>query len=156
MRTTTPEPPDYLTVEEAARILRIGRTAAYSLARKWRETDGREGLPVTEFGRLLRVPRAALERLTGGLVTAMPAVVNEMPSVASGSPIAEAPHPSPHATNQRHRRCVSLTSSDQPTLPLTLTRHAPAHRTRPTSQAQTVASAMRELLPESCRESLAC
>ncbi len=33
--------PDCLTIEEAARILRIGRTAAYSLDRQWRDTDGK-------------------------------------------------------------------------------------------------------------------
>lgn len=52
--------PDVLTVEEAAKILRIGRGAAYDLARRWRVTNGREGLPVVSFGRSLRVPRAAL------------------------------------------------------------------------------------------------
>jgi hypothetical protein len=53
--------PQTLTVEEAARILRIGRTAAYALAREWRATNGRSGLPVLELGRTLRVPRHALE-----------------------------------------------------------------------------------------------
>ena len=57
------ELPVVLTVEEAAEILRIGRGAAYELARRWRETDGEEGLPVVTFGRSLRVPRAALLRL---------------------------------------------------------------------------------------------
>jgi len=52
--------PDVLTVEEAAKVLRIGRGAAYDLARRWRVTNGREGLPVVSFGRSLRVPRAAL------------------------------------------------------------------------------------------------
>ncbi len=52
--------PDVLTVEEAAKVLRIGRGAAYELARRWRVTNGREGLPVVSFGRSLRVPRAAL------------------------------------------------------------------------------------------------
>lgn len=52
-----------LTVEEAAKVLRIGREAAYDLARQWRVTGGREGLPVVRFGRSLRVPRAALLRL---------------------------------------------------------------------------------------------
>jgi len=56
-----------LTVEEAARVLRIGRTTAYALAREWRATGGRSGLPVLELGRSLRVPRAALERLLDGL-----------------------------------------------------------------------------------------
>jgi excisionase family DNA binding protein len=55
--------PEVLTVEEAAAVLRIGRGAAYELARVWRATDGREGLPVVTLGRSLRVPRAALRRL---------------------------------------------------------------------------------------------
>lgn len=59
------ERPEMLTMAEAASVLRIGRTAAYQLARRWRETDGREGLPVVRLGRLLRVPRAALEELLG-------------------------------------------------------------------------------------------
>lgn len=61
----TPEPQTF-TVEEAARILRIGRTAAYALARQWRTTGGRSGLPVLELGRTLRVPRAALTHLLAG------------------------------------------------------------------------------------------
>jgi excisionase family DNA binding protein len=51
-----------LTVEEAAKKLRIGRGTAYALARRWRETNGREGLPVIKLGRTLRVPRAAFDR----------------------------------------------------------------------------------------------
>jgi hypothetical protein len=54
---------EVLTVEEAAAILRIGRNAAYSLARQWRATGGREGLPCIELGRTLRVPRAGLQQL---------------------------------------------------------------------------------------------
>jgi excisionase family DNA binding protein len=57
------ELPEFLTVEEAAQVLRIGRTSAYLLTQQWRYTGGREGLPVTRLGRLLRVPRAALVRL---------------------------------------------------------------------------------------------
>jgi excisionase family DNA binding protein len=55
--------PEFLTVEEAAEVLRIGRTAAYLLTRRWRDSGGQEGLPVERLGRLLRVPRAALERI---------------------------------------------------------------------------------------------
>jgi excisionase family DNA binding protein len=55
--------PEVLTVEEAAAVLRIGRGVAYELARRWRQSGGREGLPVIELGRCLRVPRAALEQL---------------------------------------------------------------------------------------------
>lgn len=55
--------PAVLTVEEAAAVLRIGRGAAYELARRFRVTGGKEGLPVVTLGRSLRVPRAALLRL---------------------------------------------------------------------------------------------
>ena len=60
------ELPDFLTVEEAAAILRIGRTAAYEQARRYEDTDGQDGIPVIRVGRLMRVPRHALERWNGG------------------------------------------------------------------------------------------
>jgi hypothetical protein len=52
-------------MDEAAEILRIGRNQVYELARVWRATGGERGVPVVEFGRLLRVPKAALMRLAG-------------------------------------------------------------------------------------------
>ena len=56
--------PEVLTVEEAASVLRIGRGAAYELARQYRTSGGKTGLPVVELGvRCLRVPKAALRRL---------------------------------------------------------------------------------------------
>ena len=55
--------PEVLTVEEAAAVLRIGRGAAYELARQWRASGGRHGLPVLTLGRSLRVPRSALARM---------------------------------------------------------------------------------------------
>jgi hypothetical protein len=68
LRVVRPTPslddlPEVLTVEEAAAVLRIGRGAAYELARVWRDSGGREGLPVVVLGRSLRVPRHALRRL---------------------------------------------------------------------------------------------
>lgn len=56
-------PPEVLTVEEAAALLRISRNSAYALARRWLATDGAEGLPVVKLGRTLRVPRPALLRM---------------------------------------------------------------------------------------------
>jgi excisionase family DNA binding protein len=117
MPTTTPGPPDFFTVEEAARILRIGRTAAYELARKWRATDGRDGLPVVAFGRLLRVPRTALEALGGGpLATACTAMIEKPKPAPPPEPIAH-----PIRTRRRpanHSRTRS-TSSNQTALPFT-------------------------------------
>ncbi len=52
-----------LTVEEAALVLRIGRGAAYAAARRWRDTKGRDGLPVIAFGRSLRVPADVLKQM---------------------------------------------------------------------------------------------
>jgi len=43
--------PPFLTIEEAARLLRIGRTTAYLQARLYHETGGREGLPNVCLGR---------------------------------------------------------------------------------------------------------
>jgi len=72
------ELPEVLTVEEAARVLRIGRNAAYEQARRWRETGGSEGLPVIHFGRTLRVPRRALAEMmalkANGRVPTTPAI----------------------------------------------------------------------------------
>lgn len=66
MTTSETTPAEVLTIEEAADILRISRNSAYMLARRWRDTDGREGLPVIELGRNLCVPRAGLTRLPEG------------------------------------------------------------------------------------------
>ena len=61
--------PDFMTVDEAAKVVRLGRTAAYAAAARFEATGGAEGLPVVRFGRLLRVPRAQLERIAGGALS---------------------------------------------------------------------------------------
>lgn len=59
-----------LTVEEAAVVLRIGRSLAYQLAREYEASGGVAGLPVIRVGACLRVPRWALLELayTGRVV----------------------------------------------------------------------------------------
>lgn len=52
-----------LTVDEAAQILRIGRSLAYNLARRYEASGCTQGLPVIRFGTCLRVPRWALMQL---------------------------------------------------------------------------------------------
>ena len=60
-----------LTVTEAASELRIGRSLAYELARRYLDSGERDGLPVIRLGAAcLRVPRWALDELrrTGRVV----------------------------------------------------------------------------------------
>ncbi len=64
--------PDCLTIEEAARVLRMSRTTAYEQARVYRATDGKAGLPNFGVGGCFRVPTAALERMLGRPVTRVP------------------------------------------------------------------------------------
>lgn len=59
--------PEVLTIDEAADVLRISRNTAYALAKQWRDSGGKEGLPVIELGRNLRVPRHGLAQLLTGL-----------------------------------------------------------------------------------------
>lgn len=105
LRTVTGEGlPDLLTVEEAAEILRIGRTKAYDLARQWRSTNGERGLPVLDFGNVLRVPRHALETMVGGALHS----VGALRLVESGEPPETALAPRrdavPTRPGQRPRR----------------------------------------------------
>lgn len=101
----------FLTVEEAAKRLRIGRTLAYQLARRYRSTDGAEGLPVVAFGSVLRVPRARLEELAGGPIDeSAPTPVVELDAHDIVVPAVSKPA-------RRPRRATR--SSAQPTLPFT-------------------------------------
>ncbi len=67
----TAEIPDFLTVEEAGRVLRIGRTAAYQQAHRWLDTSS-DGLPVVWVGGSLRVPLAQFEQHYNIRVRAIP------------------------------------------------------------------------------------
>jgi excisionase family DNA binding protein len=57
----------FLTVTEAAALLRLSRSAAYILARRSMETGGREGIPAVRIGRSIRIPSLALDRWANGL-----------------------------------------------------------------------------------------
>jgi excisionase family DNA binding protein len=63
--STVTEAGPFLRVVEAAQFLRISRTSAYALTRRFLDTDGREGLPAVRIGRSVRVPIAALEQMAG-------------------------------------------------------------------------------------------
>ena len=76
--------PDFLTVEEAAEVLRLGRTAAYREVRKYEATNGAIGIPVERFGKQFRVPRYPIEAKLGGPITR---------PLASTMPTEETPPP---------------------------------------------------------------
>ena len=93
--------PDLLTVEEAARVLRIGRTKAYALTQEWRASGGKTGLPVVDLGSVLRVPRHALETVIGASLTG-PAFAP--PVEISPIPIPIAPRPAVRQSRTSSRR----------------------------------------------------
>jgi hypothetical protein len=106
--------PDFITVEQAAAIIGIGRTCAYQLAR--RAADFGEGtFPAVRFGKQLRVPRRKLEDLTGGPIT-VPA--------GAGRTITTTSHDEPDTTtNTDHPPTTNTvdtpTDLPQPPLPFT-------------------------------------
>jgi excisionase family DNA binding protein len=99
--------PDFLTVEEAAAVLRIGRSKAYELAREYLATDGASGMPVIRLGKQLRVPRALLECWMGGPIT-WPIVNNRSPAASPVVSIASTTHRS--RPNRRNASTSQQTS----------------------------------------------
>ncbi len=54
-----------LSVVEAGRLLRMGRSKAYVQARRFIDTKGQEGIPTIEFGHRLVCPTAKILELVG-------------------------------------------------------------------------------------------
>jgi excisionase family DNA binding protein len=54
--------PRFLTVEQAGKLLQLGRSKTYELTVQWERTAGRSGLPFVWFGNQKRVPLDALMR----------------------------------------------------------------------------------------------
>ncbi|MGH8973295.1 MAG: hypothetical protein ACRD0C_08820 [Acidimicrobiia bacterium] len=90
--------PPFLTVAEAGRLLRIGRTKAYELTREWRVTGGRSGLPVVDLGDVLRVPGPAIERMLVTGVTPTDGACPRKPNVVDGPVPAVSSTDTPPAT----------------------------------------------------------
>ncbi len=108
----TQEGRPFLTVEEAARRLRIGRTLAYQLASRYRATGGAEGLPVVQLGSVLRVPRARLEELAGG-----PLEDREPPAVVDLETRREPANETRTRRTHRARRSTPTSEATQSGLP---------------------------------------
>lgn len=112
------------TVEEAAALLRIGRTLAYALARRYEASGGTAGLPVVRVGNKLRVPRWALLELAvnGRVVNLFGLACAEVdptePPNDKRSRDATVNPTAQHATRvKRHRAPRSLIAVEQLQLP---------------------------------------
>lgn len=92
----------FLTIGEAASMLRVGRTKAYAMAKEWRETGGRRGLPVVDFGDVLRVPLHALEKLVDDALAASPTAPATAPPDEPPA-LDPTPMPSKPSRSRRHR-----------------------------------------------------
>ena len=66
--------PVLLTVEEAAAVIRIGRTLAYDMVGRYEASGGTDGLPAIRVSSCLRVPKWALAEWisTGRVVCLIP------------------------------------------------------------------------------------
>ncbi len=60
--------PPFLTVEQAAEVLQLGRSKTYELTTEWEDSGGQSGLPFIWIGRQKRVPREAIERMVRALL----------------------------------------------------------------------------------------
>lgn len=56
--------PPFMTVEQAAKALQLGRSKTYELTVEWERSGGRTGLPFVRFGHQKRIPRTALVQFT--------------------------------------------------------------------------------------------
>ena len=134
--------PPFLTVEEAGRLLKIGRTKAYDLTREWRATGGRSGLPVVDLGDVLRVPGPAIEQMLGiGLGASHPgleptgkrsclAAVDPAVPVDTPAPAQEPPAPAA----ERSPTAPTVHRDVPGSAPLVAGARTPRQRRRPTNQ----------------------
>lgn len=65
--------PPFMTVEQAAEVLQLGRSKTYELTVEWERTSGASGLPFVRFGSQKRIPRAALVQMIESTLTCPPA-----------------------------------------------------------------------------------
>ena len=106
------EVPDLLTVDEVARVLRIGRTTAYQEVNRFTATGGAAGIPVIVVGGQKRIPRARLEALIGGPVHLPP------PAARTVAAPTDVVGPCGQTTKKPTRRAQRITSTPASQLPI--------------------------------------
>ena len=104
--------PEFLTVIEAGRVLRVGRTVAYAETKRYRDTNGAEGIPCVEIGGQVRVPTAKLEALAGRPIDE----ASIAPRPAKVTPRLAPPPPPTPTTTHSSRPSRTKRPDDQPRL----------------------------------------
>ena len=101
-----------LTIDEAARLLRIGRSKAYEMAATYTSSGGMQGLPCLRLGDLLRVPKFALYEFvtTGRIVQLIPQHVPQHD--ANATPDATSVRTPARKARATDRAQLSLLGSD--------------------------------------------
>jgi hypothetical protein len=98
-RTVPEEPPDYLTVDEVAAVMRISRNGAYQRVRRGVATGGREGIPAERVDKQFRISRYVIEERLGGPITwPIPGfhdIPTTQPADPTPEPLATQPAPKP-------------------------------------------------------------
>lgn len=61
--------PPFMTIEQAAKVLQLGRSKTYELTVEWDRSGGKSGLPFVWFGHQKRIPRAVLQRFVDATPT---------------------------------------------------------------------------------------
>lgn len=61
--------PPFMTIEQAAKVLQLGRSKTYELTVEWDRSGGKSGLPFVWFGHQKRIPRAVLQRFVDATLT---------------------------------------------------------------------------------------
>jgi hypothetical protein len=107
-RIVPEEPPDYLTVDEVAAVMRISRNGAYQRVRRGVATDGREGIPAERVDKQFRISRYVIEeRLRGPITWPIPGfhdIPNARTADLVAEPLAAQPDPTPENPSAKSTR----------------------------------------------------
>lgn len=107
-RTVPEEPPDFLTVDEVAAVMRISRNGAYQRVRRGVATGGLEGIPAERVDKQFRISRYVIEERLGGPITwPIPGfhdIANTQPADSAPEPLETRPVSKPETSPAKSTR----------------------------------------------------
>ena len=94
--------PDFLTVDQTADVLQIGRSTTYELVGRFVKSAGADGIPAILVGGQYRIPRARLEEYAGRSITwpPPPRTRKHRPNRSSRKGASPTAEPAPQAPDQ--------------------------------------------------------